>query len=108
MCFAARSGIACDRRPSTDFARCRDREDIRLSLIVLDDVFLANIVGGEDRNERGGARSFFDVWPAFRLFPLDEAHCCDNLESKLPRSLDRLDRRSPGGADIIDYEYGSA
>jgi len=101
MCLAARSGIGGYRRPSTKLTGCSHGEDIWLGLVVLQDVFFANVGGGKDRNKWRRSRGFLHAGASIRLFALDEAHHADDIEPEFPGSFDGLDCGSTGRAHVI-------
>src|ERR1017187_625933 len=65
----------------------------------------ANIVCGEQRDELRRGGGFLDVDATSRFLALHQAQHTGDLKSKLTRSVNGLDGRSPRGADVIDYDH---
>src|SRR5262252_8037106 len=105
MCFAAVSRIVTYGRPSANLATCGYRENARLGVVVLSDMFLAHIVGREDGYEWRRRRGSLNPRASESFLPLNQAHDADDFESKLPGCLDCLDGGGSGRADIVhDYD----
>src|SRR5512132_3633338 len=62
------------------------------------------IVCGEDRDERCGRGSFFNMRPSFGFLPLDQAHHGDHFESEFACRFYGLHSRTAGCADIVDND----
>ena len=68
-------------------------------------VFRANVLGREQRDERRRRCGLFHIRAAAGFLPLHQAQYAGDLESKLAGGLNRLNGRSASGAYVVhDYD----
>src|SRR5215471_8590003 len=108
MGHASQAWVIRDRRAPTDLAtRCHGK-DGGYRLLVLQNMQCANILCGEDRDERRRSGRLLDILSALGLLSFNQAHHAYDLEPEFARRLDSLHSRGAGSANVIDDHDSSA
>src|SRR5215469_5031282 len=107
MRFTSAAGMVGDGRLPAYLAICVDGGHFG-RVVRLQHMFVANVIRLEDRNEWRWRGRLFDVGPASGFLSFDETHNADHHEPKIPRRFDRLNRRSTGGADVVNDHHAHA
>src|SRR5215469_16471093 len=93
-----------DRSFAADFAGDAHGDKF-ISLVGLEQVLLADIIGAEDRNKGSRCRGLFDASSPTCLLAFDKTHGADDFETELARRFNRLHGRSTRCANVVDNNH---